>query len=108
MKRKISDYNRIESESESDSDGEDAMDLFGDPVSKRPRMDGSTPVFGAGEERVGTARRLFVSDADASGWEGFESGENVIRGIKKGWNGDVEGKEPKSLLDKYVACKSAS
>ena len=84
------------------------MDLFGDSLStsKRPRLDGSTPVLGAGEEKVGVNRRLFVTNPGKQGWEGFESGENVIRGIKKAWSGEGDPKEPKSLLDKYVACES--
>lgn len=108
LKRKISGFSKVESESESDE--EDAIDLLSN--AKRPRTNGSsTPLFGTGDERIGRNRKLFTVPVDgdgagSSGWEGFVPGEDVIRGVRKGWTeGDGEESRPKSLLDKHVACE---
>jgi hypothetical protein len=110
VKRKV-ESTRIESESESESDssGEDATALFGS--SKKAKRTGlsSTPRPLAGEECVGKDRVLFRyrDESGAGEWEGFTPGEEIVKGIRKGWEnkGDDEGRV-RSLLDKYAPCTS--
>jgi hypothetical protein len=108
VKRKV-ESTRIESESESESEssGEDATALFGS-VKKVKRIGlSSTPRPLAGDEYVGKDRVLFRyrDESGAGEWEGFTPGEEVVRGVRKGWEnkGDDEGRV-RSLLDKYAAC----
>jgi hypothetical protein len=110
IKRKVESA-RIESESESESDsGEDATELFGS-IKKAKTRNGqsSTPRPLAGEEYVGRARTLFKyrGEGEVGEWEGFTPGEEIVRGVRKGWENkrDDEGRV-RSLLDKYVACMS--
>jgi hypothetical protein len=108
VKRKV-ESTRIESESESESEssGEDATALFGS-VRKAKRIGlSSTPRPLAGDGYVGKDRVLFrYRDEGAAGeWEGFTPGEEIVKGVRKGWEnkGDDEGRV-RSLLDKYAAC----
>lgn len=102
---------RIESESESDSNsdssGDDATALFGSMKKVKRIGNSSTPRPLAGEELVGKNRTLFQyrSEGDIPEWEGFNPGEEIVRGVRKGWEnkGDDEGRV-RSLLDKYAAC----
>ena len=108
VKRKI-ESTRIESESESDSEssGEDATVLFGSTKKAKRTGLSSTPKPLAGEEYVGKDRVLFRyrDNSDNGEWEGFTPGEEIVRGVRKGWEnkGDDEGRV-RSLLDKYAAC----
>lgn len=110
VKRKV-ESTRIESESESDSEsGEDATALFGSAKKVKRIGLSSTPRPLAGDEYVGKDRVLFrYRDEGAAGeWEGFTPGEEIVRGVRKGWEnkGDDEGRV-RSLLDKYAACRSS-
>ena len=110
VKRKI-ESTRIESESESESEssGEDATALFGSAKKVKRIGLSSTPRPLAGDEYVGKDRVLFrYRDDDGPGeWEGFTPGEEIVKGVRKGWEnkGDDEGRV-RSLLDKYAACTS--
>ena len=117
IKRKV-ESTRIESESESESDSseEDATDLFGSTKSKKAKMRiglSATPRPLAGEEYVGKDRTLFRyrSDGEAGEWEGFMPGEEIVNGVRKGWENkgdDQQEGRVRSLLDKYAACTSCS
>jgi hypothetical protein len=114
QKRKV-EQDRIESES---SGSEDAVDLLGSGSNKnkRSRLNGngngnatgsSTPMPGMGEERIGRDRTLFKVETEGQkGWEGFVSGDEIVRGVRRAWDGkgEEEGKG-RSMLDKYVACE---
>jgi len=107
VKRKI-ESTRIESESESDSEsGEDATALFGSTKKAKRTGLSSTPRPLAGEECVGKDRVLFRyrDESDAGEWEAFTPGEEIVNGVRKGWEnkGDDEGRV-RSLLDKYAPC----
>jgi len=107
VKRKI-ESTRIESESESDSEsGEDATALFGSTKKAKRTGLSSTPRPLAGEECVGKDRVLFrYRDEGLAGeWKGFTPGEEIVNGVRKGWEnkGDDEGRV-RSLLDKYAPC----
>jgi hypothetical protein len=108
VKRKI-ESTRIESESESESSGEDADALFGSAKKVKRIGLSSTPRPLAGDEYVGKDRVLFRfrDESGAAEWEGFTPGEEIVRGVRKGWEnkGDDEGRV-RSLLDKYAACTS--
>jgi hypothetical protein len=60
----------------------------------------------AGEEHVGRDRTLFRTrgEAERSEWEGFVPGEEIVRGIRKGWENDGEDGRVRSIVDKYAAC----
>jgi hypothetical protein len=108
IKRKV-ESTRIESESESESEssGEDATALFGSTKKAKRIGLSSTPRPLAGDEYVGKDRVLFRyrDEGGAGEWEGFTPGEEIVRGVRKGWEnkGDDEGRV-RSLLDKYAAC----
>lgn len=110
IKRKIESA-RIESESESESSsGEDATALFGSTKKAKHRIGtSSTPRPVSGEEHVGRDRTIFRyrGESEAGEWEGFTPGEEIVQGVRKGWEnkGDDDGRV-RSLLDKYAACTS--
>lgn len=67
----------------------------------------STPRPLAGEEYVGRNRTLFRyrGDGEVGEWEGFTPGEEIVNGVRKGWEnkGDDDGRI-RSMIDKYAAC----
>jgi len=122
IKRKV-ESSRIESESESDSGSGSSVDsdpagLFGSASklksNKKAKIrnghaqsSSSTPrPMLAGEEYVGKDRKLFRprGEGEKGEWEGFVPGEEIVRGVRKGWEADGEDGRVRSLLDKYAAC----
>lgn len=127
-KRKISQVDRIQSESESesspaggsglesDSDGGPSSSAHRDRDLHRKRSKhhlslkdtktGSPAV--AGDERIGRAvfcpEQVDERGEWSRGWAGFVPGEEVVRGLRKGWAGG-HGEGEKGVLDKYVACE---
>lgn len=98
---------RVQSESESDSSGDDAFDV----KTKKRIISRSTTAGagGAGEDGMGEVRYgewdLSVVDMRGEwrrGWCGFVGSDEVLRGGLKGWAG---GGKAEGSLDKYVPCE---